>query len=1014
MQLSRPSRVARVAMLALAAAIAAPLHAQHPLLDAIRFREIGPSRQGGRFIEFAVLESKPQVFYAASATGGVFKTENNGISFEDVFQNQGIASVGAVALSQSNPDIVFVGSGEGNNSRSTYYGNGVYKSTDAGKTWKNVGLEKTNHIGRIVIHPTNPNIVFVAALGNLYSENPDRGLYRSLDGGTTWTKVLDHKVDGRSIGVIDVVMDPTNPQVLYASTYDKVRRPWSFAEGGPGGGLWKSVDGGTKWTMLAGGLPTGMLGRIGISIARSDPKTVYAVLENVNSRTGMTLEARKACLALGFGDGSIGDQLYRSDDAGKTWTQVAPNANAAAAPQVEEGTIGVAPTASGCGASGGRGGRGAAAAGADSAGRGGAGAAGRGAGGGAGGRAAGAGGAGAGGRGGAAGGRGAGGRGAAGDSTIAATVGRAGGGGGRGVSFGANPPYYYGQIRVDPKDKNHVYLLSVEVQHTQDGGATWTSPFGFGGDNHALWIDPKDSQHMILGFDHGMGVTFDGGRNWLHPDHLPLAQFYAITYDNARPYNVYGGIQDNGSIKGPSSTRGGNISYEDWYRTGGGDGMYSAVDWKEGRWLYNESQFGAIQRLDQWTGETKNIRYNGQGLRWNWASPILVSPHNPDVVYHASNKLLRSPFRGESWQEISPDLTVNDPAHAGGTGNVQYATISTIDESTIIPGLIWVGTDDGNVQVTRNTGATWTNVRDKITGDPGYWVSRVEAGHHDPAVAYVSVTGLRNDDFKPYLWKTTDYGATWTSITGNLPNESVNVIREDRRNPNLLFVGTDLGLYASLDGGKSWGKLKTGFPTNPVHDLQIQPRERELIVASHGRGAFIADISPLEELTPQTMSADAALFSIVPTVQWVQSPRPVTASINFAGQSRPAGVAINYWLKNAAQSVTVQVYDGTRVIAETPGPTAAGLQTVRWNMQASRPQTEAERAAAGRGGRGGGGGGGGFGGRGGGGRGGVVFPAAAQGTVLTNVEPGEYRVVLKVGSTDYTRMATVLEDLWYR
>jgi photosystem II stability/assembly factor-like uncharacterized protein len=968
--------------LVLCSAIGSAAFAQQPstLADAIRFREIGPSRQSGRFVEFAVVESKPQIFFAASATGGLFKTVNNGISFEEVFAGQPVASIGGVAVSQSNPDIVFVGTGEGNNSRSTYYGDGVYKSTDGGKTWANVGLAKTNHIGRVVIHPTNPNIVFVSALGNLYSENPDRGLYRTLDGGTTWTKVLDHKVDGREIGVVEVQMDPSNPQILYAATYDKVRRPWSFAEGGPGSGIWKSVNGGNTWTQLTGGLPTGFLGRIGISIARSDPKTVYASVENVNADS-IPAEKRKAQLAMGFGDRSIGDQLFRSDDAGKTWRQVAPRPRGPA----------------------GAGGRGAAVAGVVAA---------------------------------AAAGRG----GSAPDS-----AGATGGRGGRGApDFGADPPYYYAQIRVDPKNKEHVYQLGVGVIHTTDGGATWSSPFN-GGDNHALWIDPKDSDHMLLGYDHGMGVTFDAGRNWLHPDHLSLAQFYAIAYDNAYPYNVYGGIQDNGSIKGPSSTRGGSIAYEDWYRTGGGDGMYSAVDWKEGRFLYNESQFGAIQRLDQVTGETKNIRYTrpqpagrggGRGgagggggggcpppdaIRWNWASPILVSPHNADVVYHAGSVLLRSSFRGETWQEISPDLTANDSTKRCGTGNVQYATISTIDESTIVPGVIWAGTDDGNVQVTKNGGTNWTNVRDKITGDPGYWVSRVEAGHHDAAVAYVSVTGLRNDDFKPYVWKTTDYGQTWTSIAGNLPaNGSVNVIREDRQNPNLLFAGTDFGLYATLDGGKTWSRMKNGLPTNPVHDLQIHPREKEVIVGTHGRGMFIADISALEGLTPQAMNADAALFSIVPAVQWVQPPRPVTASINFNGQSRPAGVTINYYLKSAVSSARVQVFDGTRMIADTAGPTAAGIQTVRWNLQSRRELTETERAAAGRGGRGGRGAGGGGppGGGGRGGRGGgsnvIVFPAVSADAVMSTVEPGEYRVVLKVGNTEYTQKATVLADLWFK
>lgn len=942
--------------------------------EAIRFREIGPTRQGGRFVDFAVVEATPRIFYAASASGGIFKTTNNGITFESVFENQPIVSLGAIAVSQSNPDIVYVGSGEANNSRSTYYGDGVYKSTDAGATWKNVGLPKSGHIGRVVVHPTNPNIVFVAALGNLYSENDDRGLYRSADGGATWTKVIDHKVDGRSIGVVDVVMNPKNPQELYAATYDKVRRPWSFGEGGPGTAVFKSVDGGVKWTQLTAGLPTGLLGRIGIAIAYSDPKTVYLCIENANSdgRGGGNDPAqRKARMALGFGENTIGDELYRTDDAGKTWRKIAPNADAPPQP---------APDETGAG----RGGDAAPPAG--------------------------------------------------------------GRGGGRGTPFGANPPYYYAQIRVDPTNKEHLYQLEVGVKHSTDGGKTWSSPFNFGGDNHALWINPKDPNNMLLGYDHGMGVTFDAGRNWMHPDNLPLAQFYAISLDNDYPYNVYGGLQDNGSKKGPSTMRSGSIPFEAWYNTGGGDGMYNAVDWKDSRWLYNESQFGPLTRVDQKTGDSKSIRYNrptaggggrgGRGggggaagvqacadtaqLRWNWASPILVSPHNSDVIYHAASRLLRSPFRGDSWQEISPDLTVNDPDKRCGSGNIQYGTITTIDESPIVAGLLWVGTDDGNVQVTRNGGGTWTNVRSKITGHPGYWVSRVTASHFDPAVAYVTVTGLRNDDFKPYIWKTTDYGQTWTSIAGNLPNFSINVVREDHKNPNLLFVGNDQGVYASLDGGKAWTRLNNGLTTNPIHDLQIHQRENELVVATHGRGILIADITPLQGLTPQAMTADVILMDPQTTVQWETPPTPQVGSHSYNGQSRAPGVPIHYYLKNAQQNVTVRVYDGSRLIAETTGPGGAGLQSVRWNMQSTRPAIEGEAGGAaggGRGGRGGGGGGagggGGRGGRGGGAAAGVVFPAAGTG-VLSTVKPGEYRVELQAGNTRISKNVMILQDVWVK
>ena len=433
---------------------AQPAQAGSSIVDSIRFREIGPTRQGGRYVEFAVVESNPRVFYAATATGGLWKTVNNGITFTSVFDDQPDFALGAVAVAQSRPDVVYLGTGESNNSRSTYDGNGVYKSVDGGQKWTKAGLPNAGRIGRIVVHPKNPDIVYVAASGRLYSENPDRGVYRSTDGGANWTKTLDHKVDGRAIGAIDIVMDPVNANTLYAATYDKVRKPWTFGEGGPGSAIFKSTDGGVKWTQLTTGLPTGMLGRIGLSIARNAPKTVYAVIENANSRT-VPPEERAKRLAQGFGDGSIGDELHRSDDAGATWRKVSP-VEAEAAPAA------AAPAPAGRGAA---------------------------------------------------------------PAAPQAAQGR----GGRGGGFqGGGPPYWYGQIRVDPNDKEHVYLLSVGVTHTTDGGKTWTSPFGFGGDNHALWINPTDSSHLILGHDHGMGVSFDAGRTWLSPDNKPLAQFYAV------------------------------------------------------------------------------------------------------------------------------------------------------------------------------------------------------------------------------------------------------------------------------------------------------------------------------------------------------------------------------------------------------------------------------------------------------------------------------------------------------
>jgi photosystem II stability/assembly factor-like uncharacterized protein len=878
------------------------------LAKAFKFRAIGPSRQSGRFVDFAVPEKEPWTIYAATGSGGLWKSVNNGTSFEPIFDNEAVVSIGDIAVAATDPKIVWVGTGEHTSSRSTYWGDGMYKSTDAGKTWTNMGLKESHHIGRVVIDPKDPNIVYVAALGHLYSQNDERGVYKTIDGGKTWTKSLEVKADGRMVGASDVVMDPTNPKILYAAAYDKERLPWTFNLAGPGSAIYKTIDAGKTWTKLAGGLPGGMLGRIGIDVYKKNPLIVYANIENGN-KAGMSDADRLAELRAGkASDTIVGEEVYRSDDGGKTWKKVSPDKQ----------------------------------------------------------------------------------------------------------KVGGGPGYYYMQIRIDPNDANHVYVLTVGVTHSTDGGKTWGSPFRFGGDNHAMWIDPANSNHMLLGYDHGMGITYDGGKNWYHPDELPLAQFYQVGYDMMRPYNVAGGLQDNGSVLGPSSKRGGGrIVFEDWQTVGGGDGFYNVFDTVTNRYLYNESQFGALSRVDLETGESKGITSRDQTLRFNWNAPILVSPHDSNVVYHAANKLLKSSYRGEGWTEISPDLSNNDkakmPTGKGGDGNVTYGTITSIDESTLVRDLIWAGTDDGNVQLTKDGGKTWTKLNDKITGNPGYWVSRVIASSHAPGTAYVTYTGLRNDDFKAYIYKTTDFGATWSSIVGNLPAKSVNVIREDPSNPNLLFVGVDFGVYASIDGGKNWTALKNGLPTQPVHDLKIHPREHELIVATHGRGIFITDISPLQELSDKVLGQDFYLFDVASKVKWMVKRDNVSATTNFNGQSAPNGMMINYYLKGSAQGdVVVKVMQGTFVIAETKGPNAAGLNQVLWNMRGTLATAPGVAAVAGggRGGRGGAGGGGGFGGQ-------QTPPPYATfgGGVASDV--GEYTVSVTAGGKTFTKKVNIIEDAWF-
>jgi len=897
-----------VALLVVFLALAVPFSAfgqslTEDLLKSLEYRAIGPTRQSGRFVDFAVPVQQPHTFYAATGSGGLWKTTNNGITFEPIFDYENVFSIGDIAVAPSDPNIIWVGTGEANNSRSTYWGDGMYKSTDAGKAWKHMGLKESHHIGRIIIHPKNPNIIYVAALGHLYSENPERGLYKSTNGGKSWNKVLAVKADGKDIGVVDVAMDPTNPNVLYACTYDKERKPWTFNLGGPGSAIYKTTNAGKTWTKLGGGLPGGMLGRIGIDIYLRNPNILYACIENAN-KPGMSDADRLKELREGKASrGMIDGEVYRSDDAGKTWKKVSPDDR----------------------------------------------------------------------------------------------------------SIGGAPGYYYGQIIIDPNDDKVVHVLSAASWGTRDGGKTWQRrPLRFGGDDHALWINPKDSNHMLLGYDHGMGVSYDGGKNWYHPDFLPLAQFYAVGVDMSYPYNVAGGLQDNGSHLGPSTKRGGGpITLEDWQNVGGGDGMYNVFDWQTNRYLYNESQFGPLQRLDLKTGERKSIAYSRQKpeLRWNWNSPILVSPHDSDTIYHCGNIVVRSPMRGEFWEEISPDLTTNDPKKLttgkGGDGNIQYCTITTIDESPLIQDLLWVGTDDGNVWVKKPGSTDWTKLNDKITGNPGYWVSRVHASHHDPGTAYVSYTGFRRDDFRPFVYKTTDYGETWTSIASNLPNESINVIKEDHKNQNLLFVGTECAVYVSINGGQSWTKMKTNMPTQPVHDLIIHPRENDLVVATHGRGIFITDISPLQELTSKVLAEDAYLFDVESKIRWVAPRRMNSSSSNFAGESEPNGVVIYYYLKNKVDgNVKVTVYKGNMEINVINGGNSAGLHKVVWNMSQRRKRSKEEadqmreRQKRFR-------------------EMGYRISLGDPNYAMSPAALGEYKIVLTVGDKKFVKTASILQDHWY-
>ena len=870
---------------------------EQDLLKSMAYREIGPTRQGGRYVDFAVPNAQPYTFYAATASGGLWKTTNNGITFTSIFDPGTVFSIGDIAVSQSMPDHVWVGTGESNNSRSVYWGDGVYKSVDGGKTWMNMGLKETQHIGRILIHPRDAYVVYVAALGHLYSENEERGLYKTIDGGKSWEKILSIVDHGKHIGVVDLVMDPINPDILYAAAYDKVRRPWTFNLGGPGSGIYKTTDAGKTWQKLSVGLPGGMLGRIGLDIYTRNPNILYAIIENANKENMSEEERYRELLEGKSSRGIFGNEVYRTDDGGLTWKKVSE----------------------------------------------------------------------------------------------------------KDAYLGGSPPYYYGQIRVSPDDPDHVYNLMIAVVESKDGGKTWARAFRFGGDNHAMWIDPEDSNHMLLGYDHGMGITYDGGKNWFHPDYIPLAQFYAVGVDFDRPYNVYGGTQDNGSLKGPSTKRdGGPIQFEDWTRVGGGDGFYNVVDPTDSRWLYNESQFGVMYRRDQVTGESVSIRPQDRDLRFNWSTPILLSTHDPRTLYAGANKLMKSTNRGDSWEAVSPDLTNPDSTKLtvdgrGGDGNIQYSTITTVDESELETSVIWVGTDDGNVQLTRDGGKNWMKLNENIPDYPGYWVSRVLASKHDTGKAFVTFTGYRRDDFRAFVYMTEDYGMTWRSLSEGLPDESVNVIREHHANPDLLFVGTDLGVHVSIDGGEHWTRMKNNMPTQPVHDLVIHPRENDLVVGTHGRGLWIADISPLEEIGADLLKRNVHFFDIEPKVKWHLKQGPVTAYNNFNGQSEDRGLTMYYYLRrDKPADVTLSVFQGKVQINEIAGEDSAGIHKVVWNMTRKRRRTEEEMER---------------------------FKQRLRGRrelresdyyETTVVNPGHYRVVLSVDGNIWEREAVILEDEWWR
>ena len=823
-------------------------------LAELPWRSIGPAVTSGRVVDFAVPEGpKSQIggrlgelFYVASASGGVWKTTNGGTTWESIFDHQGSASIGDIAVAPSNPQILWVGTGEANNQRSSSWGDGVYKSENGGKTWTNMGLKKSEHIGRVIVNPANPEIVFVAAAGPLWGAGGDRGLFRTTDGGRTWKNVKN--IDTHT-GFTDVIFDPSNPDVIYAASFQRERRPYSYVGGGPGSGLWKSIDGGDTWTKLTEGLPKVDVGRIGLDVSRSNPNTVYATIETKVTGNGAS-------------SGNTEGSVYRSDDYGASWQKM-----------------------------------------------------------------------------------------------------------GAGFSY----PWYMGQVRVDPTDPERVYFMGVPLQVSTDGGRTFRSTATAAhSDHHAMWIDPTDPNHLIIGCDGGVYISHDRGRTVDFVPNLPVSQYYAIATDMRQPfYYVYGGLQDNSSWGGPSQTRNRQgITNADWIRTTGGDGFYAQIDPVDPNTVYGESQGGDIVRFDVRTGEQKTIKplpdFGGKPYRWNWSSPMLISPYDHNTIYFGANYLFKSANRGDAWTRLGPDLTRQlnrdslpvmgkiwpRDAIAHHQGTAEYGNISTIDESPLRQGLLYVGTDDGVISVSRDGGATWTKVT-KFPGVPDQaYVSRVVASRFREGLVYATMDNHRNNDFKPYVLKSEDYGAHWTAITGNLPaNGSVQVIREGYNEPNLLFVGTEFGAFFSALQGMQWTQLKYNLPTVAVHDIVIHPREHDLVIGTHGRGIYIIDdITPLEKLG-EANRAGTYLFPVKAATEYNPN-SSVPGGVRGAGATgdreysapNPAfGAIITYFIRDSLPKngdVALGIYDanGNRVRELTANKTR-GMHRVTWDLRNAPPYT---------------------------------------------------------------------------
>ena len=860
----------------------------------LEYRSIGPAIMGGRIADVEGVPGDANVVYVASASGGLWKTTNGGVTWKPIFERQGTISLGDIALAPSNPEVVWVGTGESNVRNSVSFGDGVYRSTDGGKTWQHMGLKDTERISAIAIHPQNPDIVHIGALGHAFGPNEERGVFMTTDGGKTWTKTL--YIDNQH-GVADLEIDPTNPNILYAGMWSFERKPWTHRSGSEKGGVYKSIDGGRTWNKLTNGLPK-LIGRIGIRVAPSNPNVVYAIMEAK--------------------DGT----LYRSDDRGETFKMVSKQ-----------------------------------------------------------------------------------------DSIVS-----------RG--------FYYTTVRVDPTNENRVYAVASTLFVSVDGGKTFRSITNRSHiDFHALWIDPKNPKRMWHGQDGGIGVTYDGGESWEAVYNIPLGQFYQIHADNRLPfYYVMGGLQDNGSWSGPSRTREpAGIMNDEWRMVSFGDGFYVINHPDNPDQYLSESQGGDIvwtdlasreqQAINPWGRGSGGGPAEGQKYRFNWNSPIVFSPHEKTTVYLTGNVVFKSPDFGKTWQQISLDLTTNDPVKlkdAGGPIAIEnstaeyHATIISIAESPVQKDQIWVGTDDGNLQLTTDGGKNWSNLIKNVpnvaANSP---VSHVEPSRTNARTAYVSFDRHMFDDFRPYIFKTTDQGKNWTNISGNLPAKAyVQVVREDPKNTNLLYAGTELGLFASYNGGKDWLALSLkNLPNVAVHDIVVHPRENDLILATHGRSIWIFDdATVLQQMSQQILNSNAHLFSVRPALRYTaRFTRYGIGDKQFTGPNPPAGALITYYLKEKLDdkaTLKVQVFDRDRkLVQDLERPSREkGLNRIAWNLrlggpEVRRPPTEEQIAF------------------GGGPRGPQVLPGIYTVKLTVNDKAFEERVEVKLDPSIKTSVAELQETL---